>query len=70
MKGFFESPDAAVRLIESGCDMVMVCAQFTGTGRVRGFAQAILAAVEEGRLDRSFWRVRTRASKTCSRLRQ
>ncbi len=51
MKGFFESPDAAVRLIESGCDMVMVCAQFTGTGRVRGFAQAILAAVEEGRLD-------------------
>ncbi|MGH6821190.1 MAG: glycoside hydrolase family 3 N-terminal domain-containing protein, partial [Methylocella sp.] len=51
MKGFFDSPDAAVRLIESGCDMVMVCAHFTGTGRARGFAQAILAAAEDGRLD-------------------
>jgi beta-N-acetylhexosaminidase len=51
MKGLFDSPDSAVRLIESGCDMVMVCAQFTGTGRARGFAHAILAAVEEGRLD-------------------
>ena len=51
MKGFFDSPDAAVRLIESGCDMVMVCAQFTGTGRARDFAQAILAAAEDGRLD-------------------
>jgi len=51
MKGLFDSPDAAVRLIESGCDMVMVCAHFTGTGRARGFAQAILAAIEEGRLD-------------------
>jgi beta-N-acetylhexosaminidase len=51
MKGLFDSPDAAVRLIESGCDMVMVCAHFTGTGRARGFAQAILAAAEDGRLD-------------------
>ncbi len=51
MKGLFDSPDSAVRLIESGCDMVMVCAHFTGTGRARGFAKAILAAVEDGRLD-------------------
>ncbi len=51
MKGFFDSPDAAVHLVESGCDMVMVCAHFTGTGRARGFAQAILAAAEDGRLD-------------------
>ncbi|MGA7384959.1 MAG: glycoside hydrolase family 3 N-terminal domain-containing protein, partial [Methylocella sp.] len=51
MKGLFDSPDSAVRLIESGCDMVMVCAHFTGTGRARGFAQAIIAAAEEGRLD-------------------
>ncbi|MGI8570261.1 MAG: beta-N-acetylhexosaminidase [Methylocella sp.] len=51
MKGLFDSPDAAVRLIESGCDMVMVCAHFTGTGRARDFAQAILAAAEDGRLD-------------------
>jgi beta-N-acetylhexosaminidase len=51
MKGLFDSPDAAVRLIESGCDMVMVCAHLTNTGRARGFAQAILAAAEDGRLD-------------------
>ena len=31
--------------------MVMVCAHFTDTGRARGFAHAILAAVEGGRLD-------------------
>ena len=29
MKGFFDSPDSAVRLLESGCDMLMVCAHFT-----------------------------------------
>src|SRR5580704_17729581 len=52
MEGFFDSPDAAARLIESGCDMVMVCAHFTDTGRAKGFAQAILAAAEDGRLDR------------------
>jgi beta-N-acetylhexosaminidase len=51
MKGLFDSPDSAVRLIESGCDMVMVCAHFTGTGRARDFAQAIVAAAGEGRLD-------------------
>jgi beta-N-acetylhexosaminidase len=51
MTGLFDCPDSAVRLIESGCDMVMVCAQFTGTGRARGFAQAILAAAGDGRLD-------------------
>jgi beta-N-acetylhexosaminidase len=51
MKGLFDSPDAAVRLIESGCDMVMICAHFTDSGRARGFAHAILAAAEEGRLD-------------------
>jgi beta-N-acetylhexosaminidase len=51
MKGLFDGPAAAVRLIESGCDMVMVCAHFTDTGRARGFAHAILAAAEEGRLD-------------------
>jgi beta-N-acetylhexosaminidase len=51
MKGLFDSPDAAVRLIESGCDMVMVCAHFTGTVRARGFAKAILAAIKEDRLD-------------------
>jgi beta-N-acetylhexosaminidase len=51
MKGVFDQPESAVRLIESGCDMVMVCAHFTDSGRARGFAQAILAAINEGRLD-------------------
>ncbi len=51
MKGLLDSPDSAVRLLESGCDMVMVCAHFTGTGRARGFAQAIRAASEDGSLD-------------------
>jgi beta-N-acetylhexosaminidase len=51
MKDVFDSEDAAVRLIESGCDMLMVCAHFTDSGRARGFAQAIIAAIEEGRLD-------------------
>jgi beta-N-acetylhexosaminidase len=51
MKGVFDSPESAVRLLESGCDMVMVCAHFTDSGRARGFAQAIIAAIDEGRLD-------------------
>lgn len=51
MKGIFDSPDPAVRLIESGCDMLMVCSHFTDSSRARGFAQAMLAAREEGRLD-------------------
>ncbi len=51
MKGRFDNPDSAVRLIEAGCDMVMVCAHFTGTGRARDFARAIVAGIEEGRLD-------------------
>jgi beta-N-acetylhexosaminidase len=51
MKGIFDSPESAVRLLESGCDMVMVCAHFTDSGRARGFAQAIVAALNEGRLD-------------------
>ena len=52
MKGVFDSPDAAVRLVQSGCDMVMVCAHFTDAGRARGFAHALIAAQNEGRLDR------------------
>jgi len=51
MKGLFDQPEAAVRLIESGCDMLMVCAHFTDSSRARGFAAAIVAAIEDGRLD-------------------
>ncbi|HET6376051.1 MAG TPA: beta-N-acetylhexosaminidase [Methylocella sp.] len=51
MKGFFDTPESAVRLIEAGCDMVMVCAHFTETLRARDFARAIAAAAGDGRLD-------------------
>jgi beta-N-acetylhexosaminidase len=51
MKSVFDKPESAVRLIESGGDMVMVCAHFTDSGRARGFAQAIVAALNDGCLD-------------------
>ena len=51
MKDVFDRPESAVRLLESGCDMVMVCAHFTDSGRARGFAQAIVTAINEGHLD-------------------
>ncbi|MGH6844169.1 MAG: beta-N-acetylhexosaminidase, partial [Methylocella sp.] len=69
MKRLFDCPDAAVRLIESGCDMVMVCAHYTDTGRARGFAQAILAAADDGRLDEALLaRSRTRIENLLARL--
>jgi beta-N-acetylhexosaminidase len=51
MNGFFDNPDSAVGLLESGCDMVMVCAHFTDTGRARDFARAIIKAIDHGRLN-------------------
>jgi beta-N-acetylhexosaminidase len=50
-KGFFDDSASAARLIETGCDIMMVCAHFTGTDRARDFARAIIAAAEKGRLD-------------------
>jgi beta-N-acetylhexosaminidase len=68
MQGIFDCPDSAVRLIQSGCDMVMVCSHFTDTGRARDFASAIVAAVDEGRLDSSLMaRSRARVESLLSR---
>jgi beta-N-acetylhexosaminidase len=51
MNGVFDSPQSAVRLIESGCDILMVCAHFTFTDRAQDFARALIAATGDGRLD-------------------
>ncbi len=53
MKGFFEAPDAAAKFFAAGGDMLMVCAHFTEADRARGFAQAIIAALDEDRLDQA-----------------
>jgi len=50
MNAFFAKPEAAARLLASGCDLIMVCAHWTETERVRDFAQAILRAREDGLL--------------------
>jgi beta-N-acetylhexosaminidase len=68
MKGVFDDPESAVRLIESGCDMVMVCSHYTNTGRARDFARKIIAAIDEGRLDaRLLERSRARIERLLSR---
>jgi beta-N-acetylhexosaminidase len=46
----FDDPTAAVRLLESGTDLLMVCSHFTSTERARGFARAIGEAERTGRL--------------------
>jgi beta-N-acetylhexosaminidase len=51
MNGVFDNPESAVSLIESGCDILMICAHFTFTGRARDFARALIAATGDGRLD-------------------
>jgi beta-N-acetylhexosaminidase len=51
MNGVFDSRESAVRLIQSGCDVLMVCAHFTLTDRARDFARALISAIDGGRLD-------------------
>jgi beta-N-acetylhexosaminidase len=51
MKGVFDSPQSGVGLIQSGCDILMVCAHFTFTDRARDFARALIAAIDDRRLD-------------------
>lgn len=44
----FDDPDAAVRLLLAGTDLMMVCSYFTDTDRCRGFAKSMLAAQQQG----------------------
>jgi len=44
----FDDPTAAVRLLLAGTDLMMVCAYWTDTDRCRGFAQAMIAARQQG----------------------
>jgi beta-N-acetylhexosaminidase len=65
MTDFFGAADAAARFIDAGCDMMVVCAHFTVVDRARGFAEAILSALAEGRLDAA---VLTRSGERIRRL--
>ena len=47
----FEDPQQAVRLLQAGTDLMMVCAHWTDTERSRGFARAMLAARAQGQID-------------------
>ena len=51
VSGFFEKPDAAVRLIQAGCDILMLCSHWTDTDRSRNFAHAIIDARSGGDLN-------------------
>lgn len=47
----FNDPAQAVRLLQAGTDLMMVCAHWTDTERCRGFARAMIEARAQGRLD-------------------
>ena len=44
----FDDPRQAVRLMQSGTDLMMVCSHWTDTERCRGFARALLEARSSG----------------------
>jgi beta-N-acetylhexosaminidase len=46
----FRDPQEAVRLLQAGADLIMVCSFFTDTERCRGFAEALLGAYRRGEL--------------------
>lgn len=50
MNQFFAEPAAAARLIAAGCDLLMVCAHWTETERVRDFAESIVQARDKGEI--------------------
>ena len=51
MDGLLDDPDAIVPFFNAGNDMMMLCAHWTDTERVRGFAAALVRALTQGRVD-------------------
>jgi beta-N-acetylhexosaminidase len=49
----FDSPDAAVQFMAAGNDMLMICAHWTDTERVRALAGAILDGRRAGMIANS-----------------
>jgi beta-N-acetylhexosaminidase len=48
----FNAPGAAIRALQSGCDLLMMSAHWTNTNRVLGLAQDLLDGLNSGKLDR------------------
>ncbi len=51
MDGLLDAPDAVVPFFNAGNDMMMLCAHWTDTERVRGFAAALVRALALGHVD-------------------
>ncbi len=51
VSSMFDSPDAAVQFIAAGNDMLMICAHWTDTERVRVLARAMLDGRRTGMID-------------------
>ena len=51
MDGLLETPDAALRFMAAGNDMMMICSHWTDTERARAFAQALVAGRKAGLID-------------------
>jgi len=51
VSAMFERPDAAIRFMAAGNDMLMICAHWTDTERARSLARAIIDGRKTGALD-------------------
>lgn len=50
----FENPSATAQLFGAGTDLMMVCAHWTDTERCRGFAEALMTALQDGKVARDW----------------
>ena len=51
MDGWLDDPEAVIPFFNAGNDMLMLCAHWTDTERVRGFAAALVQGLANGRVD-------------------